>query len=167
MDRDIFPLRSFDNLFHGHRDTIMGYEGGHRGGLCNGLIVSKPDSPFLKRWLNLYNDFDDSNWNYHSVVLPRKLAEQYPDELCELSPTAFFWPLWTVSHLEYMHTELEYDVARELEGLIQTNGGGLYENQMAYHSWSHGASQWLPYLTEEKIKKIDTPFNLLIRRFLK
>ena len=167
LDSDVYALRPFDKLLGGARDTIMGHEGGNRYGLCNAVVLAKPGSHFISRWLDEYEGFAAQDWNYHSVVLPRQLATSYPDELCTLSPTAFFWPLWTPGHVDYMHRELSAEQAAETEAQIEKNGGGLYENQLAYHAWSHNSfEKYVEGLTPEIIRTRHTRFNILMRRFL-
>jgi len=39
-------------------------------GLCNAVIVSEPNSPFIDRWIQRYVNFDDNEWAEHSVRLP-------------------------------------------------------------------------------------------------
>ncbi|KKA24436.1 hypothetical protein T310_1465 [Rasamsonia emersonii CBS 393.64] len=125
MDMDVIVLRSFDNLRHCERDVLLGYEGGDRHGLCNAIIVGRQNASFIRRWIDSYSDFDSKKWNYHSVILPKELAQEHPDEICPLSPTAFFWPTWTEKHIRYMHEPISEAEARDLERTMDANGGGL------------------------------------------
>ncbi|CDH56125.1 predicted protein [Lichtheimia corymbifera JMRC:FSU:9682] len=43
-------------------------------GLCNAMMMAKPNAQFLQRYYATYSSFDSSQWNYRSVVLPAKLA---------------------------------------------------------------------------------------------
>lgn len=168
MDMDVIVLRSFDRLRHCERDVLLGHEGGDRHGLCNALILGRKNAPFIRRWIDSYADFDSGKeWNYHSVILPKKLAWEHPQEVCPLSPTVFFWPTWTEKHVRYMHEPISEAEARDLERTMDANGGGLYANQLAYHAWSQVA--WEPYLrdlTPEIVMEEDTRFNVMVRRFL-
>lgn len=168
MDMDVILLRSFDRFRYNERDIILGYEGGDRHGLCNAVIVGRKNASFVTRWMESYIDFKPFNeWNYHSVILPKKLGEAHLDEICMLSPTAFFWPTWTDSHIRYMHEEISESEATQVEDVIRRNGGGLYPNQLAYHAWSQVA--WDPYLqhlTPNVVLTRNTRFNILARRFL-
>ncbi|KAK3342824.1 hypothetical protein B0H65DRAFT_231198 [Neurospora tetraspora] len=200
LDIDVFAVRSFASLLSAPadgKDTILGYEGGNRWGLCNAVIVARPNATFIKRWLDTYEDVDleKEAWNYRSVLLPKELAEEGNDEsgggrggkgeeargkdgkdgkeakkgdVCALPPDAFFWPTWTWRHVEWMHTPLKTKEEKEYwERQIARNGGGLFENQMAYHAWGQMAwDRHLKWLTPEVIRKKDTRFNLLVRRFL-
>ncbi|KAL0469841.1 hypothetical protein QR685DRAFT_527729 [Neurospora intermedia] len=207
LDIDVFAFRSFSPLLLSpggggrQRDTLLGYEGGSRWGLCNAVIVARPNATFIRRWLDTYEnvDLEKEAWNYRSVLLPKELAEQggrndksgddvvhmgkeeetrgkedgkdaaaKGHDVCALPPDAFFWPTWTWRHIEWMHTPLKMKEEKEFwEGQITRNGGGLFENQMAYHAWGQMAwDRYLKWLTPEVIRTKDTRFNLLVRRFL-
>lgn len=166
LDSDAYILRPLNNLFQGARDVYMGYEGGNRWGLCDGVIMAKAGAPFISRWLDEYATLDDSRWNYHSVRLPRLLASKYPDDICTLSPSAFFWPLWTKTAVDWMHEPLDSEKAAAVEAEIVKNGGALFPDQLIYHAWGHPAEKYLGNLTPGKIQDEDTRFNILMRRFL-
>jgi len=168
FDIDAFALRPFDKLLTSPRDIVLGAEGGNRWGLCNAIMAARPNSTFVGRWLRSYDKVDFSReWNYHSVILPKEMAEQHPSEVCALAPDAFFWPTWTWRHVEWMHEELSRDQAAYWKGEIDRHGGSLFENQVAYHAWSQMAwDRHLRYLTPQRVKTVDTRFNLLVRRFL-
>lgn len=166
LDSDAYILRPLTNLLIGARDVYMGYEGGIRWGLCNGVIMAKAGAPFIARWLGEYATFNDRNWNYHSVILPAKLAARHPDEICTLSPSAFFWPMWTKDAVDWMHEPLDGEEATAVEAEMARNGGSLFPDQLIYHAWGYPAKKYLSHLTPEKIRDQDTRFNLLMRRFL-
>ncbi|KAI2777928.1 glycosyltransferase family 32 protein [Daldinia loculata] len=168
MDMDAFGFRPFTTLLKSPRDIILGHEGGNRGGLCNAIMVARKNSSFIARWLREYNGADLSKeWNYHSVVLPKELELEHPDEVCTLAPNAFFWPTWTWDHIEFMHKQLSSDEARKWAAEIDRNGGSLYEDQLAYHAWSQMAwERHLSKLTPEVVRTRDTRFNILVRDFL-
>ena len=88
LDLDVIcvnPLTPF--LQH---PVVMGMEAGT--GLCNAVIMAKPNADFIRRWQHSYEDFDASRWNYHSVVLPWQLAESAPAEIHVADKYAFFYP---------------------------------------------------------------------------
>ncbi|MCJ1385246.1 hypothetical protein MMC17_008367 [Xylographa soralifera] len=167
MDLDVFALRPLDTILRCQKDIIMGHEGGDRAGLANALIVARKGSTFVDRWIDTYDNFSIQEWNYHSVTLPKRLALQYPKEICTLSPVAFFWPTWSYKHINYMHHSLRPVEVLETKEDLLTNSGALFENQLAYHAWSQLA--WDPYLkdlTPKSIRSHDTRFNMMVRRFL-
>ena len=168
MDMDVYAFQPFDTLLRGAKSAFMGHEGGNRFGLCNGVIVAAKDAPFLSRWLKTYDDFvEGSEWNYHSVVLPKQLEQKYPDEICALSPAAFFWPTWSQGDVDFMHEPLSTAEAVDVQAVVDGNKGALYQNQLAYHAWNQVAFRpYLLHLTPEKIMAHDTRFNILMRRFL-
>ena len=167
LDADVYILQSFDTLRNSSRDVVLGYEGGNRGGLCNAVIIARAGAAFIDRWIASYTDFSAGEWNTHSVILPKEMSEKHPNEVCTLSPQAFFWPTWTRRHLKWMHKPLSQEEAIGVQEILDTNRGSYFDGQLAYHSWNQLA--WKPYLsklTEEIIKRDDTRFNLIIRRFL-
>jgi hypothetical protein len=167
LDSDVYILQSFDALRNSSRDVVLGHEGGNRGGLCNAIIIARTGAAFIDRWIASYSDFSSGEWNNHSVLLPKQMAEKHPNEVCTLSPHAFFWPTWTRRHLKWMHEPLGKEEAIRAQEILDTNKGSYFDGQLAYHSWNQLA--WEPYLsklTEEIIKRDDTRFNLIIRRFL-
>ncbi len=170
LDIDAFALRPFDKLLAAPRphDIVLGAEGGNRWGLCNAIMAARANSTFIERWLESYRDVDFSReWNYHSVLLPRELADAHPDEVCALPPDAFFWPTWTWRHVEWMHEPLGRDESKYWRRQIEAHGGSLFENQVAYHAWNQMAwDRYLKKLNPVAVRMQDTRFNLLVRRFM-
>jgi hypothetical protein len=88
LDLDVISLRPFTPLLDAA--CVMGIEAGT--GLCNAVILARPDSVFLQRWQGSYHDFDGSRWNQHSVVVPAELARCHPETIRIAPATAFFYP---------------------------------------------------------------------------
>ncbi|ESO11696.1 hypothetical protein HELRODRAFT_166711 [Helobdella robusta] len=75
IDLDVVLLRPLDPLLE--YETTMGAETPSQ--LGSGFILAKENSAFLKLWLDSYsNNFNDNDWNYHSTIMPMKLAKQHP-----------------------------------------------------------------------------------------
>lgn len=72
-------------------DCVLGYELG--GGLCNAVILAKPGTRFINRWLGEYRSFDPYKWNQHSVQVPRNLATEIPAHVHLVDHDQFFWPI--------------------------------------------------------------------------
>jgi SAM-dependent methyltransferase len=147
MDADVFVHRSFDDLLK--NSTVLGQEGeGAEHGMANAVILAEPNAPFLRRWLAEYRSFRsngrDEYWNEHSVQLPVRLAKAYPDEITVLSPKAFFWPLWTDEHLEWIFRS---DRAIPLDG--------VYAN----HLWESNAWKFIEDMTPGQVRASNTNFN--------
>lgn len=51
-------------------------------GLCNGVIISAPQSHFLRMYHFEYTRFDDSNWGWHPVLLPAIISSVSNHFLC-------------------------------------------------------------------------------------
>lgn len=54
-----------------HLSIAHGRESDHEmtpKGLCNAIIVARPQSTFVRRWLDSYEEFDHNQWADHSVV---------------------------------------------------------------------------------------------------
>ncbi len=88
LDLDIICLRPFTPLLT--HDFVMGIEPG--SGLCNAVIIAKPEAVFLRHWWENYRNFDGSRWNQHSVVLPYALAQSHPAQIHVADQYAFFYP---------------------------------------------------------------------------
>ncbi|CAO3611027.1 unnamed protein product [Cunninghamella blakesleeana] len=152
LDLDVISLRSLDNLLD--NDFVMGHEGiGGAIGLCNAVILSKPGSKFLQRWIQTYRTFNQSDWNYHSVVLPGKLATHFKDEIHIMNYTSFFWPLWDGNGLRTLFLEKSYQ---------------FDQGNYLTHIWESAANPHLmKELSTDVIKHVDNSLYCQLRFFLK
>lgn len=170
LDADSFALRPFASLLHpaGSHDAVLGYEGGNRYGMRNAVMVARRNSTFINDWLEEYIHGPVRLQSpSKSVMLPKELAAKKPGALCALSPGAFFWPTWTWRHVDWMHEELGEGEAEHWEREIERNGGALFHGQLAYHAWSQAARErYLWRLNPEVVRRKNTRFNLLVRRFM-
>lgn len=166
LDMDVIALQSFNSLLGCEKDLILGNEGGDRHGLCNAIIVGRRGSSFVKRWRESYDTFATSEWNYHSVILPKELSSSCQDEICTVSPSVFYWPTWTRKHIRYMHEPITQSETQDFQDAIVANGSGMYPDQLAYHAWSQVASTYLKDLSLEKVVSHNTRFNVLVRQFI-
>jgi hypothetical protein len=120
-------------------------------GLCNAMIMARPHSRFIQRWFATYASFDNSDWNYHSVILPGKLAPFFPKEITVLNHTSFFWPLWDSEGLRTLYLEKSYDFSANL----------------GTHIWESAANKNLMHdVTEQVIMEIDNSLYCQLRPFL-
>lgn len=95
LDIDVLTIRSFkDILSNPQKDCIMGFQASNTQyeGLCNAVIIAKPQSQFLINWLDNYKTFNSNEWDKHSVHLPKKLAQENP-ELIECYSQEKFFPI--------------------------------------------------------------------------
>lgn len=120
-------------------------------GLCNAMIMARQNARFLQRWYATYQTFDSSDWNYHSVVLPGKLAPHYPDEVTVLDHKAYFWPLWDSVGLRTLFLEKSFD----------------FNTSLGTHIWESPANKHLMRgVTPEVILNIDNSLYCRVRQFL-
>jgi len=123
-------------------------------GLCNAVMLAEPKSFFIEKWHENYKSFRskgrDDYWDEHSVVLPLQLAELYPESIEILDAEYFHYPLFDERGLRQLFQEkLRFDKA------------------FVHHLWE--AKSWEKYLSQlsiDKIKTIDTTYNLIARNFL-
>jgi hypothetical protein len=167
LDTDVYALQSFSPLLHSPKDLLMGHEGGNRSGIGNAVIVASPASPFIAKWLAAYEESFDNRpqmWNHHSVKVPAELAVQYPEDICKLSPSTFFWPTWSAEHIGSMHSAIVVEEVLALKINMSSYGGAMYPNQLAYHAWGNLARvKFLSQLSPEKLFSAETRFNVLLR----
>jgi hypothetical protein len=167
LDSDVFALKSFADLRRAPLDVVLGHEGGDRNGLCNAIILARPEAAFIKRWLDSYSTFREGEWNDHSVLLPKQWSIENPSEVCTLSPHAFFWPTWTRRHVRWMHEPISDEESIRIQDMLEDNNGSLYDGQLAYHAWNQ--ISWKPYLSQLSdpvVAQEKTRFNIMVRRFL-
>jgi len=155
LDTDVFVHRDFDDLLD--HDVVVGREGvgATARGLCNAVILARPDAPFLRRWYESYRSFRsrgaDQFWGEHSIALPARLAEDYPAEITVLPHDAFHWPLPTE------------------EGLAALFGPWRgYDPRSTYanHLWASTARRFLWDLTPGTVRRVDCAFHRWARPFL-
>lgn len=169
LDSDVYALRPFTPLLQSPKNVLMGHEGGGRNGLGNAVIVARQGSAFIGKWLAAYYESFDNRpqmWNHHSVIVPSQLAASFSEDICKLSPSAFFWPTWSQDHIESMHSPLFADSedAITLKTNMSRFGGAMYHNQLAYHAWGNLArAKYLSKLRPKALFDVETRFNILLR----
>lgn len=115
------------------------------------MIMARPHSRFIQRWFATYATFDNADWNYHSVILPGKLAPFFPKEITVLNHTSFFWPLWDSDGLRTLYLEKSYDFSANL----------------GTHIWESAANKNLMRdVSEQVIMEIDNSLYCQLRPFL-
>jgi GT2 family glycosyltransferase len=106
LDLDVISLRSLAPLRNnqfvlGIQDSPYDRVEREYYGACNAVLMSAPNSKFLKLWYDAYTSFDstgrDEAWDYHSVQVPYQLSmdpEVTTDDVHLVGPNAFFFPDW-------------------------------------------------------------------------
>ncbi|KAI8983532.1 hypothetical protein BDB01DRAFT_722687 [Pilobolus umbonatus] len=150
LDLDLVTLKPIDHLLD--KEFVMAQEGVDGSvGLCNAMMIARPQARFLQRWYASYVSFDDKNWSYHSVILPKKLASVFNDEITILNHTSFFWPLWDSLGLSTLYLQKTYDFSANL----------------GTHLWESAANKNLMKgVSEDVIMNIDNSLYCQLRKFL-
>jgi hypothetical protein len=153
LDSDVMVHRDFDDLLD--YPAVLGAEGERRSvGTANAVMLAEADTPFLKRWYGQYTTFRGTahkHWNEHSVRLPSLLARRHPQEVKILPPKAFFWPTWTVDHLELIFNSTTSIVSAE---------------SYATHLWDNRSFRYTRALTPGDVRRHDTNFHRWARPYL-
>jgi GT2 family glycosyltransferase len=161
LDIDTICLTSFSDLLC--YDCVFGEQKNINSdeiyGLCNAVILSKPNSSFIKKLLDSYQSFRskgrDKYWDEHSVIVPYELSIKFPSELKIMDKNAFFYPLWN-NIKEILFSE-NFDIM-EYKKIIKNN--------YCIHLWDTYSYEYLKELTVEKILTQRTLYNILARKFI-
>jgi len=150
LDLDVWVYKdNIRGLLNGEHDFVMGQEGYNGAvGLCNGIIIAKKDSKFLRIWYDEYRQFNAKNWNKFSVVLPKKLAAQYPSLIHVVAHTAFFWPLWDSNGLGRLYLQMDCP---------------WFQMGYAVHLWASKATSFMQELGSSALYQYETCFFQLAR----
>ncbi len=146
LDADVVVHRSFDDLLS--NSAVLGREGEDGTSSADAIILAEPQAPFLLRWIDEYRSFrgDEGYWSEHAVQVPAQLAKQFPDEITMLSPTAFFYPLWSPEHIEWIFNSNK-PIPSEAEAYCN-------------HLWESFAwKKYLDHLTPGQVRARDTNFH--------
>jgi len=146
-----FVLGRKDNLFDPATSSRV-------PSVCNAFIMAERNAPFGQIWLeHMQGAFNGAR--EHSTLLPFMLSEKFPG-LVHLEPSRTFYK--HEGNRAGLHTLLE---GRDLD----------YEGVVSMHLWadlwwSRGRRDFSNFhaglLTEDYIRKVDTTYNLVARRFL-
>lgn len=153
LDIDTITCRSFNPLRY--NSFIMAEEliNGEVVGLCNAIMGGEPNAPFLKKWLESYQSFrsqgHDKFWNEHSVIIPKKLANENPTEITTLPSEAFFQPDYSKEGLKLMFNEKSD-----------------FPNAFAHHLWETLSWPILEQINEYNFNEIDITYTQIIKKIL-
>lgn len=162
LDIDTICLKSFNDLLD--YDFVMGEQNNSNYneiyGLCNAVILAKPNSIFGLKWYESYKTFRskgrDVNWDEHSVIKPLHLSKEYNNEITVLKHNAFFYPLW------YTINDILFNEKYDLEEYKK-----IIKNNYCIHLWDTYSHNYLKNLTEEYILNKNTLYNVFARKFLR
>lgn len=162
LDIDTICLKSFDDLRK--NDFVLGVQGNKNNsdiyGLCNAVILSKPQHEFIIEWIDTYTTFRskgrDEHWDEHSVLMPLKLSYKYINKIKILSNNNFYYPLWYDIDTILFNKNINIDQYKK-----------IINNNYCIHLWDTYSNKYLSELTEDKILNELTLYNLLSRKFIR
>ena len=165
MDWDVLVTHSFDPLLN--HNVVFGKEKivpDHHEVLGVAVIMSRSGEKFLDLWQkHMEDDFNpETCYACHSVVLSRKLALIYPQSLTVLDYKSFYHPGW--DKIGELFKTLPHpfgspeNVKLTEEFFSGTFASHLFESSRNFYDV-------IPNITEEKIKTVDTYFNIVVRKF--
>jgi hypothetical protein len=153
LDSDLIALKSSDDIIYNNatRSTVMALQ--HKGdGIPNGMIMSKPRSPFIKRWIEQYKEIKDHNvWDQLSTSRPHAMYTDMDPDLTVLDGQSWFYPLSSQSDGDTTLKMLWF--GKSWHGANKSYGT---------HFW-HPTTQFVKSITPKIIQTIDTPLFCRIR----
>ncbi len=124
-------------------------------GLCNALIMASPNSRFLIKWLESYINFDNTNWNYQSVIYPFKiLLKKYKGKDIKIvNHRYFFYPTY------------------DRIGLLQLFGTSdltieSFPNSYLHHLWISEIKKVINFNEKELLNSSDSYYARLIKQYV-
>ena len=154
LDIDVWTNKSYDDLLSSNKSCIMGYQAKNTNmeGLCNAVILAKPQSEFIKMWIQQYVNFNNQEWDNHSVFLPKLLSEKYPELIDIKSQSSFFPVSWW-----------DFDVLFK----TSSENNKLLDNSYCIHLWeSHLQEKLLNKLTPSYFSIYNTPFSHIFSKYI-
>ena len=162
LDIDTICIKSFKKLLK--HDFIMAAQSNVDNteiyGLCNAVILSKPNSFFAIKWLESYVTFRskgrDEYWDEHSVLKPLELSKIYSDSIIVLDSESFFYPLWYKINDSLFNTNYDTEEYKK-----------IISKSYCIHLWDTYSHKYLKTIDEKFIFDNNTLYNIFCRKFLK
>jgi hypothetical protein len=145
LDLDTICLRPFDAFLTDK--VVMGRES--PSGLCNAVIISPPNSPFVQLWRERYKDFHNNQWNEFSVQLPNTLASEHGDLINVQSVEVFFEPTFSEKSLEDLFVNVK-----------------PFPNAHIFHLWNKLSKEFTSGITARSLRDTDSTYSLAARQVL-
>jgi hypothetical protein len=150
LDIDTICLRPLAPLLD--YDFVMGLQGDNYG-LCNAVMMAKPNTEFGRNWMESYKSFNGRQWDLHSVKIPYNLSKIYPITI--LQNDAYFYPLWDPFPDLVLSDDINYDCCRK-----------IFQNSYCLHLWESWCVPHLQKINELSINEYHSLYNLIGRKFL-
>ena len=162
LDTDVLPLKSADEIIFDPttKATVLAQQNPRYDHVVsNAMIMSKPGSPFIRRWMERYKDFDPSEWDATSCKAPLEMADGGDPDLTIVG---------------YRHRSWMYpmsggrDVGPDPHLATMWLGKSWYDINKSFgvHLWKFDGGR-LPrpiVVTPDSARNIDTPLFCKLRR---
>jgi hypothetical protein len=127
--------------------------------LGNSMMMSEKNAEFGKIWLREMASAFHGGWSDHSTVLPYELSQKYPD-LVHVEPQRSF----------FHHSYKPENLYTLFQGCDPNYDGIISMHLWSTLWWSRWRRDFSNFhagkLTENHIRKVDTTYNLIARRYL-
>ncbi len=151
LDLDTISVKAFDDNITDY-DFVVAYQDDSKSQICNAVILSRPELPFIKIWLESYQLFrsrgEDIYWSEQSCQLPLFLIQSNEDinqDIFNLKKSYsikcidfeyFFSPSWKDADLFIM----PYRGFKNLKAYVYHMWGNTIKKQL-HHLIKHPRSQ--------------------------
>ena len=156
-----YPAHLFEKEFVLGRENPIQCQttGQYLPSLCNALIMAAPDSRFGHLWLERMPDYFNGTWSNHSTLLPQKLSEEHPESIHIEPSRSFYRYMWTPKDIYTLFEDMD------------TNQDEAYSLHLWAHLWwSKKRRDYSNFhqalLTEDYVRRAETTYGALARRFL-
>ena len=151
LENDLIALKSSDDVIDAPatRATVMAKRINPEG-VPNWMIMSKPESPFLRRWMEDYQE--EKEWNALATYMPLELYRDHDPDLTVLGGHSWFYPLASDPDGDNMLKRLWF-------------GKTWYDIDVSYgtHMW-HWKDEIRQAIRPKTVRKIDTPLFCRLRK---
>lgn len=117
LDLDTITVKPFEDMLDSSFSIGLQIVG-KVDGLCNAVMISAPNDPFLSSWLDHYARFSDKTWDQFSVQLPYVMWRSGHWSVNVQPHDRFHWPSWDEVGLRLMFEE-----------------NHVFQNAVCHHLW--------------------------------
>ena len=154
-------LKSLDDIIYAPetKSAVMSRQVIPEGAASNAVIMAKPGSPFLRRWMEQYQEFDPGDWDHMSCQVPADMWKKGEPDLTLLGLHTFMYPM------QHHHDELRSFpylahmwLGKSWHDIDQSYGVHMWKWGM----WNHWSNEVI--IDPETVRLIDTPIFCRMRK---
>ena len=161
MDNDMLALKPSDDIIYDPetKSTVLPRQSiyGQGKAVLNAMIMSKPGSPFLLRWMEKYKQFDPHEWDRTSCLVPAEMWDAGEPELTMLHDRAWVYP--------QLRSDDELKTDRPALSLMWV-GKSWHDigNNYGSHLWKWADGSRKIEVNPDIVRTIDTPIFCKMRK---